>query len=270
MPEYVHISSGNYPSGKLKEGSLAGKINFETHGLDGSISYFNGYDPLPGIIPSSFMVDSSGVPSLCLDPTAFRQQTWGFDFSAVAGRYGLRGEIACRITEDDYKEKVYVPHPDLQYVLGIDRTIGKFSCLVQYLGRYTFDFDPLPTIDGMPPANGSSDQLPPIPQDMLEEYFQIQFEKFNRAIFYQQVEWNNTLTIRPALSLLYETLQLEIFALYYINTKEYSIVPRITYSISDGLKAVAGGQYYKGPEDTNFDLIGPVLNGGYLQLKYMF
>jgi hypothetical protein len=270
MPDYIHFTSGDYPTGQLKDGSIAGKINVETHGLDGSISYFNGYDPLPGISPGPLVIDSMGTASLSLTPAAFRQQTWGFDFATIAGRLGLRGELALRITEDDYKEKTHIPHPDLQYVIGVDRTIGKFSCILQYMGRYTFDFEPLPEMDGIPADNGSMDQLPPIPPARLEEYFQYQFEKFNRAIFYQQVEWNHTVSVRPALSLLYETLQLEIFGLYYINTREYSILPRITYSMADGLKIVAGVQYYKGPEDTNFDLIGPILNGGFLQLKYMF
>jgi hypothetical protein len=269
MPDFIHLTTGNYPTGKLKNGSIAGKINFETHGLDGSVSYFNGYDPLPGINPGTVIIDSAGA-YLSLSPTAFRQQTWGIDFATTTRRLGLRGEFALRITEDGYKEKTHVPNPDLQYVLGMDRTIGKFSLIVQYLGRYTFDFEPLPTMDGIPVSNGAMDALPPIPPAMLEEYFQYQFEKFNRAIFYQQVEWNHTLSVRPGLTLLYETLQLEIFALYYIKTREYSILPRISYSIADGLKMVAGGQYYRGPEDTNFDLLGPVLNGGYLELKYMF
>lgn len=270
MPEYIHFTPGNYPSGDLKDGSIAGKINFEMHGLDGSLSYFNGFDPLPGIYPGTFQIDSTGTPSLSVTPAAFRQQTWGFDFATIAGRYGMRGEIAFRITEGGYKEKIEVPNPDLQYVLGVDRTLGKFSFLLQYMGRYTFDFESLPSMDGIPFSGGSMDQLPSVPPEFLEVYFQNKFEKFNRAIFYQQVKWNHTLTVRPAVSLLYETLQLEFFAMYFFNTREFSIQPRINYSLTDGLNIEAGGQYYRGQEDTNFDLIGPVLNSGYLQLKYMF
>ena len=38
----------------------------------------------------------------------------------------------------------------------------------------------------------------------------------------------------------------------------------------DNLKLGIGGQYFEGPPNTRYDLIAPVFNGGFMELRYTF
>jgi hypothetical protein len=189
----------------------------------------------------------------------------------VINSFNIRGEIAWRNINDNYKDNPEIPNPDLQLILGLDRTFDKFNIIVQYLTRYTFDFSELPVIPGMPSGGiGDSGELPPLPPEFLEPFFRYQLEKFNRAIFYQSRPCNHSVSFRPSLRLFYETLEIEVFSMYNFSIEEFSIFPGISYQVSDGLKVRAGYQYYYGAEDTNFDLIAPVLNSGFFEIRYTF
>ena len=51
MPDYVSFSESPLPEATLKNGSVAAKLDFLFDRFDGSLSWFNGYDPKPGIQP---------------------------------------------------------------------------------------------------------------------------------------------------------------------------------------------------------------------------
>ena len=52
----------------------------------------------------------------------------------------LRGEAAYRRPYDWQNRPVRIARPDVQYALGADHTFGSLSIIVQYLGRYVFDW----------------------------------------------------------------------------------------------------------------------------------
>ena len=119
LPTNVSIGEPQYPEETVENSGFALKANLELAKFDGSLSYFNGYNPFPGIdlgtqTPSNFT----------MMPHAYRMHVSGADFSTMLlGKVGLRGEFAYRRPYDDWKESVYIPNPDLQYTVGFDREI---------------------------------------------------------------------------------------------------------------------------------------------------
>jgi hypothetical protein len=101
---------------------------------------------------------------------------------------------------------------------------------------------------------------------MLEQ----QVAAFNRVIFDQTQEVAHTVAIRPALSMFHGVSKLEVFGLYNFSTEEWNLVPRLSWNATDNLKLSVGGQYFEGPENTRYELIAPVFNGGFFELRYSF
>ena len=93
---------------------------------------------------------------------------------------------------------------------------------------------------------------------------------FNRIIFNQTKEISHTLGVRPALTMFHGVSKIEFFGLYNFSTEEWSLHPRLTWDVSDNLKLSVGGQYFEGPEYTRSDLVAPVFNSGYFELRYSF
>ncbi|MCK4663020.1 MAG: hypothetical protein KAT68_09160 [Bacteroidales bacterium] len=252
LPQGITLGEPIYPDASLKNSGYAFKFNFIFPEIDGSVSYFNGYNPMPGI--------NFGIPEMLPDSTmsisfntiAYKQQVIGFDFSTTLNNYGLRGEIAYRNTEDDYKNKSYMPNPDLQYVLGIDRTFGDFSIIAQYVGRYVIDFRKLDE-----------------PEDttLIIDY---ELKNYNRLFFGQTEKITHSVSLRPAISLFYVTLSLETFVMYNITTDELLLFPKLTYSITDALKLSVGANYYYGKENTLYDLIDKSMSSVFFELKASF
>ncbi len=88
----------------------------------------------------------------------YRIHNIGFDFSTTVSDYGLRGETAFLIPYEDH-EKIYIPSPELSYVAGIDRTIGDFSLILQYSGKYISDFIKDDDRTGLSPVELAAEDL---------------------------------------------------------------------------------------------------------------
>ena len=185
--------------------------------------------------------------------TTHHIQVVGADFSTTLGKYGLRGEFAFTIACDD--EDIYqsVPKQQFEYTIGIDREWGNFSLTAQYIGKYVFDFKELCLQD-----NSQQSQL----------LYELQL--WNRMIYNQQNEWNHSVSLRPALSMLHQTLNFEILGLYHFNTEELYIKPKLSYDLSDNISFTAGVQFYSGPKETMFNVLGKSKNAGFIECKISF
>jgi hypothetical protein len=187
----------------------------------------------------------------------------------MAGSFGIRGEAGLRIPADKYRDEVYTPETDLRYVLGIDRSFGNFSLMVQYIGQWVPDFTDMPELMLFNESGGFT--LPDtsmyylIP-DILEE----QIHGFNRLIYGQTHRVSHTVSGRPSVALIHNNLNAEIYCMYNISTEELTVMPKISYNISDSWKISAGGQYFSGPKNTLSDMVGPVFNSGFIELKWSF
>lgn len=252
LPEELLFGESIYPNANLNNSGYAGKFNFNFPKIDGSISYFNGYNPLPGLEFGMPELQTDSTFTIAISDRAYKQQVIGADLSTTIGSYGLRGELAYRIPENDYEEKPYVPNPDIQYVLGVDKSIGDFSLIAQYIGRYVIDFTEL--------------EIPADPAMMMN----YESNNYNRLFAGQTNEIIHSVSIRPALNLFYDILTIETFGMYNITCDELLLVPRITYSISDDLKLSVGANYYYGKENSLYDLMSKSLSSGFFELKVSF
>ncbi len=269
MPGYINFSESSLPGAALNNGSIAAKLDFLFNRFDGSLSWFNGYDPMPGIQPGEFSGSPSENMYFEMYARAFRQQTLGLDLSFGLGSFGVRGEAALREPGVDYRDQVFAPMPDLRYVLEIDRSFGDFSLMLMYMGQYVFDFTEIPLTGSIPDIDPLMLQDPAV-MATLGAMMEQELEGFNRIIFDQTMEISHTLGIRPALEMFHGVSRIEVYGGYNLSTEEWGLFPKLTWDVTDNLKLSLGGQYFEGPENTRYDLIAPVFNSGYFELKYSF
>lgn len=258
FPAGVTLGEPDFPDAGVKNGAIAAKVNLELASFDGSISYFNGYNPFPGI--NFRIIDSTlPVPETSIFLKSYRLYVFGADFSTiVAGSFGLRGEAAYKKPHRDYRRLAHIPNPELHYVFGLDKELsGNLNIILQYIGKYVFDYSediPLP-------------EIWPLPPEYLLEY---ELALKNRIINSQKYEWSHSLSCRLGWSLLHETLNLELVGLINFISEEYLLRPKLAYDITDALIFTLGGELYSGPEDTLFDIIDSHLSSLFTELKISF
>jgi hypothetical protein len=237
----------NYPNFDLDKSSFALRLNILASKADGSISYFNGYSLKPGIEAQQSMLGP------VFNPIAYHVNMLGADFQTTLGKYGLRGEVAFTMPTQD-QALPYIPNDDIQYVLGIDRTFGNLSVLLQYSGRYVLDFEALPSV---------------LPPDSMQ-IFMIELEKRNRLFNQQQFEVSHTAIGRIGYKFFHETLDVNLLGMYNFTTEELMLRPKLTYSITDAMELAAGMEYYQGPANTMYGLLSEIVTAGFVELKVSF
>ena len=177
---------------------------------------------------------------------------YGADFATTLGGFGFRGEFAYRKSQKDYLTNVFIPNPDLQYIIGGDKEFGDFSVIFQYIGRYVFDFKELAE-----------------PENILE-IMSYELTLKNRMLTSQLERISHGISFRPALKCMYETVTLELIGYYNVSTEEIYIKPKATYAITDALTCTLGGELYDGPEQTLFGLMNETLSSLFIELKAFF
>lgn len=249
------------PNSRVKNATLAARLNFELPGAGFSFSYFHGYDPFYGFKTDTVLFK----PSLYViyNPAAYSKNTIGADVVVPVSQWIFRGEAALNLTRD-YLENQHIPNPDLSYVLGIERTISDFTAIFQYIGKYTLDFSPIAEPVLADPYN-------PLAQ-MQYALDQINYETelFNRKIFNQQEETNHALFLSVSKPFAHDVLNAELSGYYNITSEEYFIRPTLKWGITDALTATFGASIMQGPENSVFNKAGKVLNGAYVGLTASF
>jgi len=250
LPLGVRFDEAINPDARLKNGSLGAKAEMVLSAFEGSFSYFRGYMPMPGVTMKDPEVTADNKIFIPIALKTYRMEVFGSDFSTTLGSFGLRGEAAYRRPIDDYKvdKGMHIPNPDLLYVFGIDKSIKDFSLILQYIGRYVFDFKELQ----------AEDQL-------LKD-----LELKNRMISSQLYELSHAGFMRPSLTLLHEVMAIEFLCYYNITTEEALLRPIIAYDITDALTAKIGGEWYKGPKNTLFGTIERALSSAFIELMASF
>jgi len=241
----LQLGDAVYPDHSLKNNGGAIKLHYDGASIDGSISYFKGYFPMPGI--SAAKNDNK---TNTIYPEAYRTEVIGADFSTTCGKYGLRGEFALK--NPDKKETYWqsIPNKQFEYIFGIDRDYGHFSLIVQYIGKHVFDYDESDDSD-------ASD-------------IQKKVRLWNRMISMQLKERCHSLSFRPAWTLLHETLNVEILGQVCFKTREKYFKPKVTYDLTDDLHIGIGAQWYSGPEETLYGQIDDSINACFIELKTTF
>jgi len=253
FPAGVFFEGRDLPPARISHSSWALKLNLELPSLDGSLSYFDGHNPSPGLFAERTALVNKPDQGLRFSLKSYRMRVWGMDFSTTVGGWGLRGEAAFRNPHEEPQPYGHIINPDLQYVLGIDREFaGEVSIILQYMGRWVLDFEEL--------------ELPLNPWDM--PWFKL--GQKNRLLASQQYEISHALTLRAGKSFQHETLDAELMAYVNLTSHEFFLKPKITYALTDALSLVLGGEWYQGPEETLFDLIDPYLSAFFGEVRLSF
>jgi len=248
LEDYVEIGEQDNPDASLSNGSFALKLDMTLSAFEGSLSYFKGFMPMPGISIQSISTENGLSVMVANKP--YKMEVIGFDFASSLGSYGFRGEVAYRNPTDDYAldENVHIPNPDVQYILGMDKSIGDFSFILQYVGRYVVDFTEFKETG--------------FPTDQLYIY--------NRMVAYQLNEQSHAVFLRPSLLLLHETLEMDLITFHDFTTEESYIRFLLSYDLSDGLMARIGAENYSGPVNTLLGTIDRALSSGFVELRVSF
>ena len=262
MGANVNFVQSVLPDRKIKNSSLAGRLNFDFPAIGGSLSYFRGYDPYHGFDVKG--VDwGTGVPLITNMAAHYLKSTVGADVAIPIGNFILRGEAAYNHT-DNPDNKMFIPESDIAYVAGIETMLGGFTLIGQYIGKFTPDFIALtvPTL---------TDPLNPMAQmQYASQMIDYSNRSFNRKIFYQQEKTNHAVSLMASKSFGYDAWNIELASYYNITSEELMLRPKISWKITDALTCSLGGNYMSGPAETLFDYSSSIMNGAFVELKVSF
>lgn len=266
MPDFVKIDPVANPGFVWDKSSFAAKLDFIFDRIEGSVSWFNGYDPMPALKPGTLPAPPFNDFNMTLTPFTFRQQTFGADFTTIILNTGIRGEIGWKKPEKPDSTGSYIPNEEIQWVAGIDRELGPVRIIASYMGKYVPDFVPADPPQAFDPSALADPNVWPLIGTILSN----QISYYNRILFDQTHELSHTILFRPSIQLFHETFDLEVTSLWNIVTEEYMIYPKMTYHFGEGLEAILGYQYYNGPDNTRFKWIKDLFNGPFFELKLNF
>jgi len=262
MGKDVSFDDAVLPLKNIENASVAAKLNVELAGIGFSASWFRGFDPFYGFDLKS--VDfTTGSPVIVYTPAFYAKNSIGADFTLPLGQLIIRGEGALNLNENN-NQKMYVPNNDIAYVAAIERDFYGFATIVQYIGKYTFDFSGLTEPVLADPMNMMA-QL-----QYATEMISYESASFNRKIFHQQEEMNHAVSVAISKDFAYETVNLELSGLYDITSKEYLVRPKLTWKTGGGLTVSAGYSYMKGPEKSVFSYAAPIMNGAFIEMRANF
>jgi len=276
MPDYVNFIEADYPSPELSQGSYGVNYDLYTSLLDGSLYWFDGYHHWPGIAFDTMTLDLAALQPASLDilEKAYRVRMLGIDLSVPLGSWIFRLEGAWQDPEIGWKGKEYVPFPELSYTAEIERTGIYLTMIGGYYGKYILEYQ---NPEAEPTLSADPDELMQLFQsgvqitgELIDEMTRQRLAAFNRLYNDQLDEVFHSVFLMFRENVWHDRLEFTLPAIYRITTEEWIIQPGISYAPADGVKLSAGYSWFYGPEDSLYDLVGPVLNAGYLSLKVMF
>jgi hypothetical protein len=276
MPGYVEFLEPWNPGVTLAESSYGINLDLHLPAIDAALYWFEGYHHWPGIAFESFALDSSSMEpsSLQLREHPYRIRMAGLDLSIPMGSWIFRMEGAWQQSIRSHEEYEYVPFPELAYTAEIERSLSIMDVVAGYYGKYIMDFAEAPGPASLSAEQEGFSQLMnlgiSLAQGTLDGLISDQIGAFNRLYNYQLEEMYHTAFLILRGNLLHDLLECSLPVIYNFTTEEWIVQPRITYHPLDGLELSAGFSGFYGPGESLYDLVGPVLNAGYLSIKLTF
>ncbi len=266
LPDRAVLGDSTYPRPRIENGTEGARLHLELPAVEMSASYVYGYAPLPGLTLLEYRdLGSTLTAEAVITRAAYNQQVVGFDFATTLGDWlGVRGEAAYR-DPVHFREKVYAPNPDVQYVLGLDHTFGDVSVIAQYIGRYVFNYTKYPAFNPDTSLLGRFSD----PAAVDPTLFAVLRSK-NQILFSQLAQQQHMASLRLEWLTLHQTLSASALAFVNFTTQEWLLFPKIGYSLTDNLSATVGAEIYEGPTNTLFGVIRSELSAGYAELRMSF
>lgn len=270
LPELVRFGEPTYPEPSLDNGLFAGRVHLELPEFEASVSYLYGHALMPGLDLTSYQFgeDAEAV----ITRRAYDHHVVGFDFStAISDIVAVRGEAAYR-RPLHYEDRVYAPRPDVQYVLGLDREFGSVSVIVQYMGRYVFDWQYDEPGDRGPSylRNVDIDNITPQVEEEVRTAADQELRHRNQILFQQTEEVQHMASLRLEWITMHDTLTLSALGVANFTTEEWLVYPKLGYKVSDWINTYVGGEVYVGPDGSLLDLVDERLSAGYVELRASF
>ncbi len=233
--------------------------------MDIGLSWFDGYDPMPGTRFMNFATDNSGpvpLPLVVLALSPYKIRNACIDFEKTAGITVIRGEVTLSVPHISYKKYEYVPMPEINWVTGADRFIGDWHVIAEYSGKMIPGFTG-PAVAPLFAAAGiqGAIDLSVFPDGLDPEYFiKDQVAAFNRLYFNQLHKWYHSAGLRISRELLYGKMSTSFLVLYNFTTHDLYLNPGISVSPVDGLTIKVSMDYYSGKNGSLYDLTDSFLN----------
>ncbi len=267
--ELLHIPGGvtpgtqTIPEKSLKNGSIAAKLNWNLGPMGASISYFSGYNSRPAVVPYDPLGENLA------NVASFKKQTIGGDFGIRIGGEPnsnldptsdllILGEVGYEIV-DNPDDLAWIPQSNLTYTLGFVKLIydkykmDKWTIVTSYIGKYVPNhIKPELTSDYTDP-NFAEDLTLFLQRDLTQNLFG-QLEPMTHTMFLSLNKSFDKGKYEVSLTGNYN---------FTVGTKLFT--PNVSWNITKALKATGGGLYLDGP---GTEVITPVINGAYFELKY--
>jgi hypothetical protein len=206
------------------------KLDRTGGGLDGSLSYYEGDDPLPDLAIGG--LTASGLQARLAN---HRTRMAGADFSATVGPYVLRGEAAWTRPADAGSERFDRKRPQFFGVIGGERAFGEtFNVNLQYFAQRVAGFR-------------SPDTIPdPIAQAVAWQQAQVS----NQTSSFQ-----HGMTLRLAWRWANDTWQAETSGVYSFTSSAHVWRARLEHAFDDHWRMSVGFDRFGGPEHTLFGML---------------
>jgi hypothetical protein len=275
LPENVTLNQINSLVTGDELYSYGVKGDLHLRGIDIGLSWFDGYDPMPGTALTSFTIDLSGpapLTSTVLEMKPYSTKMAGLDFETSLGPLGIRGEAAWTKPDSSYLTHEYVPLEEIKWVAGIDYSIGKWRFTGEYSGKTIPSFTPALA----EPIFGSEIdfekllEMLAIPGFDLNEYIRNQIGAFNRLYNYQLKKNYHSGGIRIETDLAYGRLLPSLFTIFNFTTGDLLVIPEIRIKPTDGLTITAGAEIYSGKKSSLFDIVDNFMTSIYIGIKADF
>jgi hypothetical protein len=275
MPAYVTFSQNTSISTEGGMVSYGLKADFRSSRVDWSLSWFDGYDPMPGINLTAFNPDySMPIPVFYTDLSTipYRLRMAGADFELTAGDFGIRGEGAWTSPVLSHNDHEYVPFPELKWVAGIDWSAGKWRIMAEYSGKYVLDYSPATAdpVFGTEPDYQKLAELFADPGLDPEEYVKQQVASFNRLYNYHLEQFYHSAGLKLDADIAYGKLLPSVFTMYNFTSRDLLLIPEIKYKPADGLTITAGAEIYHGSRGSLFDIVNEFMTSVYVALRVDF
>ncbi len=276
MPDYVNFIEPGFPGSELKNGSYGIKYDLYSPVLDASLYWFDGYHHWPGIRFDSFIPDSLTMEPVALNiqEQAYRIRMLGMDVSIPVGSWILRAEGAWQQSIESYDIYEYVPFPELAYTAEIERSGTNITLLTGYYGKYILDYSAPVAEPSLSAGQEQFSQMmqkgPELTGKTIDGMITEQVDAFNRLYNYQLEEIYHTAYMIFKWDLWHNQVEITLPVIYNFTSEEWILQPGVSFSPTDGIKISGGFSGLYGPESSLYNMVGPVLNAGYLSLKLIF
>ncbi len=276
MPEYVSFLEADYPGVKLKDGNYGFRLDLRAPVMDAALYLFDGYHNWPGIAFDSFVMDTLTMEPLALNimEKAYRIRMAGLDLSVPVGSWIFTAEGAWFQSTDAHEGVEYLPFSELSYTAEIEKSASWLTTIVGYYGKHILGFTPAVA---EPILSADQEQFLPLMQggmiitsEMIDGVIKEQVAAFNRLYNYQLKEYYHSAFILLKGNFLHDLLEISMPVTYNISTEEWMAQPSISWMPADGLRVKAGLNGFWGGENSLYDMVGPVLNAGFISMTLTF